>query len=53
MREKGFVSSRDEARCAPEIGIPRKLYSATGLGERALLAHRAAFEVWQRHLQEA
>lgn len=46
MKEKGFVDSKPEPRCAPEIGIPRRLYRATGLGERALAAHQAAKSAW-------
>lgn len=30
MQEKGYVDSRKESRTAPEIGIPRRLYSITG-----------------------
>jgi DNA-binding PadR family transcriptional regulator len=46
MKEKGFLDSKPEPRALPEIGIPRRLYRATGLGERALNAHRAAKAVW-------
>ena len=46
MKEKGFLDSKPEPRSMPEIGIPRRLYRATGLGERALNAHRAAKAVW-------
>jgi DNA-binding PadR family transcriptional regulator len=34
MGDKGYVESREEPRQMPEIGIPRRKYSATGLGER-------------------
>ena len=42
MTKKGFVESREEARTAPEIGIPRRLYTASGLGIRVLRAYAAA-----------
>lgn len=34
MGDKGYIESREEPRELPEIGIPRRKYSATGLGER-------------------
>ena len=34
MSDKGYIESREEPRQIPEIGIPRRKYSATGLGER-------------------
>lgn len=40
MEEKGLVESRKEARPEPEIGIPRRLYRATGLGARAYSEHQ-------------
>lgn len=42
MEEKGFIESKQEARVAPEIGIARRLYSPTGLGQRVCAAHDAA-----------
>lgn len=42
MADKGFVESREEARPAPEIGIPRRLYKATGLGQRVHAAYESA-----------
>lgn len=42
MQEKGFIDSRQEARPAPEVGIPRRLYHITGLGARVLAAYEAA-----------
>jgi DNA-binding PadR family transcriptional regulator len=53
MKEKGFVDSKLEPRCPPQIGIPRRIYSATGLGERALKAHSALSTLWQAHLAES
>ena len=36
MEAKGLVESREEPRPAPEVGIPRRMYKATGHGARAL-----------------
>lgn len=38
MEEKGFVTSEQEAVTPDHIGIPRRLYKITGLGERSLAA---------------
>ena len=46
MEEKGFVNSKPEPRTAPEIGIPRRLYSVTGYGERIYRAYQAAQSVF-------
>jgi len=50
MEDKGLVTSRKEA--APEFagGLPRVMYKATGLGQRAFGALRAAREVWRTGL---
>lgn len=51
--EKKFLESREEAREYPEIGIPRRKYKVTGLGDRAFRANAKALEflntdvVWQ------
>ena len=42
MAKKGLVESREEARVAPEIGIPRRLYVASGFGVRVLRAYASA-----------
>jgi DNA-binding PadR family transcriptional regulator len=42
MQEKGLVDSKPEPRTAPEIGIPRRLYSVSGYGQRVYRAYRAA-----------
>jgi DNA-binding PadR family transcriptional regulator len=42
MEEKGFIESRQEERTAPEIGIPRRLYKATGHGQRVFNAYQLA-----------
>ena len=44
MLEKGLLESREEERPKPEIGISRKMYSTTGLGERIYQAQLAAVE---------
>src|SRR5215208_5147425 len=41
MQEKGFVDSRPEPRAAPEIGMPRRLYSVSGYGQRVYRAYQA------------
>jgi PadR family transcriptional regulator, regulatory protein PadR len=38
MEEKGLVLSRQEDVTPEHIGIPRRLYKVTGLGERAVQA---------------
>jgi DNA-binding PadR family transcriptional regulator len=50
MGDKGFVESREEARQLPEIGIPRRKYSATGLGERVFETNRRAQEFFASEL---
>ena len=42
MSQKGLVESREETRLAPEIGIPRRLYTANGFGMRVLRAYALA-----------
>jgi PadR family transcriptional regulator PadR len=44
MEEKNLVESRQEVREKPEMGIPRRLYRATGLGERAFSEYRIAHQ---------
>ena len=34
MGDKGYIESHEEPRSMPEIGIPRRKYRTTGLGER-------------------
>lgn len=48
MAEKGFVESRQEDRGA-EGGLPKRVFSITGTGRRALRAYVAQ----QRAVQEA
>ena len=45
MKEKGFIDSKPEPRPAPEVGIPRRMYSATGYGQRVFAAYQAARSV--------
>jgi DNA-binding PadR family transcriptional regulator len=42
MQDKGFVTSRQEARSHGAVGIPRRLYQVTGLGQRVAQAYEAA-----------
>ncbi len=50
MADKGFVESREEPRTIPEIGIPRRKYKATGLGERVYQANLKALEFFNTNL---
>ena len=44
MGDKGYIESREEPRLMPEIGIPRRKYQATGLGERVYQTNVRAHE---------
>jgi PadR family transcriptional regulator, regulatory protein PadR len=44
MCDKGYLDSREEPRTAPEIGIPRRKYRATGLGEQVFEANLKAIQ---------
>ena len=44
MSDKGYIESREEPRSMPEIGIPRRKYQATGLGERVYQTNVKAHE---------
>lgn len=44
MGDKGYIESREEPRELPEIGIPRRKYLATGLGERVYQTNLKAQE---------
>lgn len=46
MEDAGYVESR-EVREPGEPGLPRRLYRATGLGERAYQAWELAAQVFQ------
>ncbi len=50
MGDKGYVESREEPRSFPEIGIPRRKYSATGLGERVFQTNVRAQEFFNSEL---
>lgn len=50
MADKGYVDSREEPRTMPEIGIPRRKYKATGLGERVFRANAKALEFFNANL---
>jgi PadR family transcriptional regulator PadR len=44
MEEKKLVESRQEVRPKPEVGIPRRLYSVTGLGDKAFERYRSTHQ---------
>ena len=46
MGDKGYIESREEPRSMPEIGIPRRKYWATGLGERVYHTSVKAHEIF-------
>jgi PadR family transcriptional regulator len=46
MTDKGYIESREEPRSMPEIGIPRRNYLATGLGERVYRTNVKALEFY-------
>ncbi len=50
MAEKGYVDSRAEKREYPEIGIPRRKFWATSLGENAFNANQKAQEFFEAQL---
>jgi DNA-binding PadR family transcriptional regulator len=41
MADKGFVESREEPRQAPEIGMPRRRYWVSPLGQKIYAAREA------------
>lgn len=47
MGDKGYIESRGEPRSMPEIGIPRRKYSATGLGDRVYQTYVKAHEFFK------
>jgi DNA-binding PadR family transcriptional regulator len=53
MQEKGFIDSRQEARPAPQVGIPRRMYRISGLGQRVMAAYEAARTVMSVDLMAA
>ena len=50
MAEKGYVESREEARVEPEIGIARRKYQASGLGEKIFKAQELAIRYLEMNL---
>ena len=50
MSDKGYIESREEPRTMPEIGIPRRKYWATGLGERVYQTNLKAQEFFNSEL---
>lgn len=50
MTDKGYVESKEEPREYPEIGIPRRKYRVSGLGESAYRANIKAQEFFNAEL---
>ena len=50
MGDKGYIESREEPRLIPEIGIPRRKYLATGLGEKVYQTNLKAREFFNSEL---
>ena len=50
MSDKGYIESREEPRSMPEIGIPRRKYRATGLGEKIYQTNLRAIEFFNSEL---
>jgi PadR family transcriptional regulator, regulatory protein PadR len=48
MCDKGYVESREEPRIMPEIGIPRRKYCVTGLGQSVYRANIQAIEIFNQ-----
>lgn len=44
MGDKGYVDSVEEPRTGPEIGIPRRIYKPTRLGEAIFKAQELALK---------
>lgn len=54
MTDKGYVRSREAERAPHESGLPRRIYSISGLGQRALAAAQAAsaaYHSWEAVVQ--
>ena len=51
MEAKGFVTSEQETWAAGAIGLPRRRYRPTGLGERALRAWRGYCQALRLEVQ--
>lgn len=50
METRGLIASEQEPRPDPQIGIPRRQYRITGLGQRALKAYEAAHRAFRPEL---
>ena len=50
MGNKGYVDSREEPRTMPEIGIARRKYKATGLGEKVYRTNIKALDFFNTEL---
>lgn len=44
MGDKGYIESREEPRQLPEVGIPRRKYWSTGLGEKVFQTNLKAIQ---------
>jgi DNA-binding PadR family transcriptional regulator len=53
MEDKGLIESRQEARTAPEVGIPRRMYRVTGYGQRVFSAYQAVHSILRTEFAEA
>src|SRR5215211_6128796 len=53
MQDKGLIDSKSEARVAPEIGIPRRIYTVSGYGERVYKAYTVAQRILAGELVHA
>lgn len=50
MSDKGYLDSSEEPREYPEIGIPRRKYVATGLGQKIYIVSIKASELFTSDL---
>ncbi len=50
MEGTGLIASEQERRPDPQIGIPRRKYRITGLGQRTLSAYQAAHRAFAPNL---
>jgi DNA-binding PadR family transcriptional regulator len=53
MAHKGYIDSREEPRGVSEGGLPRRIYSVTGLGEMIFNANLRVTEIFRTLAAEA
>jgi len=53
MEDKGYIESREEEKRSDASGLPRRLYRATGYGQRAFRAWQMARDAGRMRLAEA